>query len=70
MSLNGKRERFDVEDLITFAGVGGIKKTKAKSILEEISAAVADWRSHADKAHMPEVDTARIERAHRQELFV
>lgn len=70
MSLNGKRDRFDVEDLITFAGVGGVKKTKAKTILEEVSAAVADWRSHADKARMPEVDTARIERAHRQELFV
>lgn len=70
MRLNGKRDRFDVEDLITFASVGGIKKTKAKTILEEVSAAVTDWRSHADKAGMPEVDTARIERAHRHELFV
>ncbi len=70
MSLNGKHDRFDVEDLITFASVGGIKKTKAKTILEEVSTAVADWRSHADKTGMPEVDTARIERAHRQELFV
>ncbi len=70
MSLNGKRDNFDADDLITLASVGGIKKTKAKAILEEVSAAVANWRSHADKAGIPEVDTARIERAHRQELFI
>ncbi len=70
MSVNGKRDKFDVDDLITFASVGGIKKTKAKSILEEISSAVADWRTYADQAGMPEGDTVRIERAHRRELLV
>lgn len=70
MSVNGKRDRFDVDDLIALASVGGVKKTKAKTILEEISAAVADWRTHADQAGMPEVDKARIERVHRRELFV
>lgn len=70
MSLNGKREGFDRDDLIAFAGVGGIKKTKAKSILAELSAAVSDWRRFADEARMPERDAVRIERAHRRELFV
>ena len=70
MSVNGRRDGFDVDDLITFASVGGIKKTKAKSILEEISTSIADWRMYADKAGMPESDTVRIERAHRRELFV
>ena len=70
MSVNGKRDKFDVDDLIAFASVGGVKKMKAKAILEEISAAVADWRTYADQAGMPEADTARIERAHRRELFV
>lgn len=70
MSLNGKRDKFDVDDLITFASVGGIKKTKAKTILGEVSAAVADWRAYAEKAGIQEVDMARIERAHRRELFV
>lgn len=70
MSLNGKREGFDRDDLIAFAGVGGIKKTKAKSILAELSAVVSDWRRIADEARMPERDAVRIERAHRRELFV
>jgi len=70
MSVNGKRDGFDLDDLITFAGVGGIKKTKAKSILEEISAALGDWRTHANKAGLPETDMTRIEHAHRREMFV
>lgn len=70
MSLDGKREGFDRDDLIAFAGVGGIKKTKAKSILAELSAAVSDWRRFADEARVPERDVVRIERAHRRELFV
>ncbi len=41
MSLGGKRDNFETEDLIAFAGVGGIRKTKAKTILAEVSAAIA-----------------------------
>lgn len=70
MSVNGKRDGFDLDDLTTFASVGGIKRTKAKAILEEISAAVGDWQTYADKAGLPETDMARIERTHRLELFV
>jgi serine/threonine-protein kinase HipA len=70
MSLNGKRDKFDFDDLITFANVGGIKKTRAKAILEEVSAAVANWASHAEHAGMPEVDTERIAHAHRAKLCV
>lgn len=70
MSVNGARDGFAVDDLLTFAGVGGLKKTKARTILGEVSAAVADWRLHADRAGVPEADTARIESALRRELFV
>jgi serine/threonine-protein kinase HipA len=70
MSLAGKRDAFETEDLIAFAGIGGVKKTKAKAILADVSAAVADWRSYAGQAGMPGQDIVRIERAHRRELFV
>ena len=70
MSLNGKRDGFDREDLIAFASVGGVKKTRARAILAEVSAAVADWRSYTEEAGLPEGDVTRIERAHRRELFV
>jgi len=69
MSLNGKRDDFEADDLIAFAGVGCVKKTKAKSILAEVSAAVADWRVHAANAGVPEREIVRIERAHRRDLF-
>ena len=70
MSLGGKRDGFDLEDLITFAGVGGVKKAKAKRLLGEVAAAVCDWRRFAEQADMPELDAVRIENAHRRQLFV
>ena len=70
MSLGGKRDAFEHDDLITFAGVGSIKKAKARAILGEVSTAVSNWQLFAEQAGMPENDTARIERSHRRELFV
>jgi serine/threonine-protein kinase HipA len=70
MSVNGKRDLFEVEDLIAFAGIGGVKPVKARSILAEVSQSVAQWRDYAEAAGMPEGDMARIERAHRRDLLV
>lgn len=70
MSLNGKRDGFSVEDLLAFAGVGGVKKVRAKAILSDVSGAVREWRRFAMDAGMPETDTGRIERTQRSELFV
>ena len=69
MSVNGKRERFEIDDLIAFAGVGGIKPARAKAILAEVSQAVAQWHAHAVVAEIPDDDIARIARAHRHNLF-
>jgi serine/threonine-protein kinase HipA len=69
MSLNAKRDAFEVEDLIAFAGSGGLKRLKARSILSEVSSAVRRWRSFANEAGVADADTARIERAHRRDLF-
>jgi serine/threonine-protein kinase HipA len=70
MSVNGKRDRFEVADLIAFAGVGGIKPARAKAILAEVSQAVAKWHEHAHAAQIPDGEMARIARAHRRDLFV
>ncbi|KJS36775.1 MAG: toxin HipA [Hyphomonas sp. BRH_c22] len=70
MSVNGKRDLFEVEDLIAFAGTGGVKPARARSILAEVSQSVAQWRLHAEAAGMPEGDMERIERAHRRDLLV
>lgn len=70
MSLNGKRDDFELDDLIAYANVGNVKKTRAKAILAEVSAVIADWRRFGELAGMSERDIARIERTHRRELFV
>jgi serine/threonine-protein kinase HipA len=70
MSLNGKRDGFDLEDLLTFAAAGGVKQSRAKSILTEVSAAVSQWRRFAQDAGMPDTDIDRIARTQRSELFI
>ena len=70
MSVNGKRDRFEVDDLIAYAGVGGIKPARARAVLAEVSQAVAQWRGHAVASGIPDEEIARIARAHRHDLFV
>lgn len=70
MSLNGKRDRFEREDLLAFAGLGGVKKPRARRILGEVSEAVSGWPGAARLAGVPGGDANRIQRAHRRELFV
>jgi len=50
MSLNGKRDQFEHEDIITFAETASIKPRKAKELLHRIIDAVSDWPSYAEKA--------------------
>ena len=69
MSLNGKRDGFELEDLVAFAGVAGVKKTRANAILDQVAAAVSNWRRFAEQAGMTESDVVRIENAQRRELF-
>jgi serine/threonine-protein kinase HipA len=70
MTLGGKRDGFTGEDLVSFAAVAGIKKTKAVRVLAEVSAAVSAWQTYAREAAIDESDVERITRAHRNELFV
>jgi serine/threonine-protein kinase HipA len=70
MSLNAKRDGFDLDDLLAFAGVGGLKRMKAKAILADVSAAVSGWRGFAQDAGLAGPDIDRIERTQRRELFV
>jgi serine/threonine-protein kinase HipA len=70
MSLNGKRDGFDRDDLLSFAKVGGIKKKRASQLLDKIAAAVADWPNFAAVGGVPDVDVRRIERTFRKHLLV
>lgn len=68
MSLNGKRDDFDLEDLVAFGGYCGFSRRRALALVEEVSAPVSAWRAYADDAGVYEADAVRIQRALRLEL--
>jgi len=68
MSLNGKRDDFEKEDLITFAQTAGLKKTQAIKLLAEVSDSVKNWTHHAQAAEISASDIKRIEKAFRLHL--
>ena len=63
MTLNGKREGFTREDLLTVADEMSIKK--ARDIIGEVEEAVARWPEFASAAGVPEERAAAIGKTHR-----
>lgn len=68
MSLNGKRDNFQLSDLIQFGAFCGMKRKRAEDIIRDVHAHVENWMSYADKAGVPESTAAAIHRAMRREL--
>ena len=68
MSINGKRDNFELSDLVALASVGGIKKRKAKEITSQVIEAVGTWRKQADAAGVPEEDAVKIQKVLRMDL--
>lgn len=54
MSVNGKREHFEREDLLALARKADIKDSKAISIIEEITSIFENWSWYAAKAEVIE----------------
>jgi serine/threonine-protein kinase HipA len=52
MTLNGKRDHFETSDLLAAASHADLRPPKAKAILREVHAAVADWEKHASAAEV------------------
>ena len=69
MSLAGRRNDFEREDILQFATSIGLKKRRALEILDKVSATVGDWGKHAEAAGVAPRDVARIERAFRSHLM-
>ncbi len=70
MTLNAKRDHFEVDDLIACAQAGGVKKSHAGQLLQQVSAAIEAWPSFAERAALSSSDQERIQRTLRCELFV
>ena len=68
MSLNGKRDDFQQDDLLAFAHTAGLKKARARSLLHEVAASVENWRRHAEDAQVSERDLKRIAETFRLHL--
>ena len=65
MSLNGKRDGFEMDDLLAFAATASIKPTKAKTLISDVSEVVSNWPKYAQDAGVDEKTTARIANTHR-----
>ena len=69
MSLGGKRDGFDVSDLMAFGKSAGLKARKMKTIVSEIVDAVKQWPEFADQAKVRDGHVAQIQRALRVNEF-
>lgn len=68
MTLNGKRDHFEVADIVACARLASLKRGRAEAILEEVRAAVGDWPTFASRADVPPKRAEAIGRAHRTEV--
>ena len=69
MSIAGRRNGFERDDILRFAAAIGVKKRKALDILDKVSASVQDWGKHAEAAEVASHDIARIENTFRSNLM-
>ena len=68
MSLAGRRNGFERDDIFQFAASIGVKKRRALEILDKVSASVGDWGKHAEAAGVASRDVTRIEKTFRLNL--
>ena len=63
MSINGKRDRFTLQDLVTVGESISLKRPRV--VIEEIADVVSRWPEFARRADVPERDVVEIGRHHR-----
>ena len=69
MSLAGRRNGFERDDILRFAASTGVKTRRALAILDQVGDSVRNWPSHADAAEVAPRDRTRIETAFRSNLL-
>ena len=68
MSINGKRDGFTVADLRAVAGLAGLVRGRAETILADVVDVVAAWRRIAEEVGIEEQMAEQIARSHRLAL--
>jgi len=70
MSLNEKRDNFDMVDLLAFTRLADIKDKKAKRIISEIKDSIHYWQDFAEQAGVRDQHIIQIQRTLRVNEFV
>jgi len=65
MSINGKREMFTKQDLISMAKIAGIKSNRALEMLDRVITTMKSWPEVAEKIGITEDRIRQIQAAHR-----
>ncbi len=68
MSINGKRKEFIRDDLLSLAGLAGIKPPQANEMINRVKDTVRNWDTYAEKAGVNEAQKDQIKTTHRIEL--
>lgn len=68
MSVNGKRDLFEREDLLQLADVANIKRIRANRLISQVIEVIREWPEYADRAGVGRTALEAIGRAHRLEL--
>ncbi len=70
MTLNGKRDGFDLADFVAVEKVAGLKRGQAKAILHDVQQVVSRWGDYADVAGVSQDHRDKIHSALRLQPFL
>lgn len=70
MTLNGKRDGFELADFVAVEKVAGLKRGQAKAILHDVQQVVSRWRDYAGTAGVSQDHRDKIQNALRLEPFL
>jgi serine/threonine-protein kinase HipA len=68
MSVNGKRDGFEREDLLALANVADVKKARAEQIIQRVIEVVRRWPDFAEEAEVDTQQLNKIRDSHRINL--
>lgn len=68
MSVNAKRDHFTMDDLLALARAAGIKPTRAKQLVEQVTQAVMGWEGFAKEAGVAQERVRQIQNAFRLDM--
>jgi serine/threonine-protein kinase HipA len=69
MSMNGKRDKFDIEDFKACAANASMKRGRAEEIVQQVHDAVSKWEAFAEEAGVPKDVASAITKAQRTDIL-